>query len=126
MLGGLGAHTTRILLLSLAPHTGSHPCLPACLLPCTYTQVFKHNVLSGSDAVLQQLGITHGDQLVMLPARPAIKRPRAQTTPVRSQPHTAYACTHARPRHDKLNQPATRFLPSTGGRHSSHPHSHHR
>lgn len=46
------------------------------------SQVFKHSVLSSTDAALEQLGITHGDQLVMLSIRPTIKRPRAQTTPV--------------------------------------------
>jgi hypothetical protein len=51
--------------------------------PLRFLQVFRHSLLSASDAVLQQLGITHGDQLVMLPSRPTIKRPRAQTTPVR-------------------------------------------
>lgn len=85
----------------------------ACLLPLTYTQVFKHSVLSGSDAGLQQLGITHGDQLVMLPARPAIKRPRAQTTPVRlpspSQP--MHALQPARPMRT-LETPGIAQLPA--------------
>jgi hypothetical protein len=52
------------------------------VFPLYFLQVFNHSLLSASDAVLQQLGITHGDQLVMLPSRPTIKRPRAQTTPV--------------------------------------------
>lgn len=75
----------------------------------TYTQVFKHSVLSGSDAGLQQLGITHGDQLVMLPARPAIKRPRAQTTPVRSHSpaQSMHALQPARPM-CTLHHPASR------------------
>lgn len=47
------------------------------------SQVYRHAVLTSADAALQHLGITHGEQLVMLPPRPAIKRPRAQTTPVR-------------------------------------------
>jgi len=49
-------------------------------------QVYRNAVLTSADAALQHLGITHGDQLVLLAARPAVKRPRAQTTPVGVEP----------------------------------------
>lgn len=73
-------------------------------------------MLTAADTALHQLGITHGDLLVLLPVRPTIKRPCAQTTPVRVlcdlhnrlaqcvvfafiQPGTLAACMHYKGAH---------------------------